>query len=67
MAGAVNRYSRRNSTRGRARLSRSLRIDPDADPWNDADVKRKIRWIGFGLSLFGLAVVILGIWMLAAT
>ena len=45
----------------------TLRIDPDADPWNDADVKRKVRWIGFGLSLFGLAVVILGIWMLAAT
>jgi uncharacterized membrane protein len=45
----------------------ALRIDPDADPWNDADVKRKVRWIGFSLSLFGLAVVILGIWMLAAT
>jgi hypothetical protein len=42
-------------------LQGALRIDPDADPWNDADVKRKVRWIGFGLSLFGLAVVILGI------
>ena len=44
----------------------ALRIDPDADPWNDTGVKRKVRWIGAGLSLFGIAVVILGIWLLAS-
>jgi hypothetical protein len=47
-------------------LQRALGIDPDADPWNDAGVKRKVWWIGLGLSLFGLGVVILGAWMLAS-
>ena len=47
-------------------FQRALGIDPDADPWNDAAVKRRVRWIGLGLSLFGLAAVGLGMWMVAS-
>jgi hypothetical protein len=47
-------------------LQRALGIDPDADPWNDAGVKRKVPWIGLGLSLFGLELVILDAWVLAS-
>jgi hypothetical protein len=47
-------------------FQRALGIDPEGDPWNDAGVKRKVRWIGLGLSLFSLVVVILGAWLLAS-
>lgn len=47
-------------------FQRALGIDPDVDSWNDAAVKRKVRWIGLGLSLFSLAAVALGTWMVAS-
>ena len=47
-------------------FQRALAIDPDAEPWNDAAVKRKVRWIGLGLSLFSLVAVALGIWIVAS-
>jgi hypothetical protein len=33
-----------------------LGIDPDSDPWVDPGVQRRVRWIGFGLMLVGLAL-----------
>jgi hypothetical protein len=47
-------------------FQRVLGIDPDAEPWDDPVVKRKVRWIGFVLSLFGLAVAATGSWMFAS-
>jgi hypothetical protein len=47
-------------------FQRALGIDPDADPWNDGAVKRRVRWIGLGVSVFGLAAVALGMWMVAS-
>jgi hypothetical protein len=61
---------RSTATNGGARqavgvgFQRALGIDPDSDPWDDPGVRRKVRWIGLALSLFGLAVVALGAWML---
>ena len=48
-------------------FQRALGIDPDSDPWDDPGVRRKVRWIGLALSLFGLAVVALGAWMLTSS
>ena len=47
-------------------VQRALGIDPDAEPWNDAAVRRRVRWIGLGLSLFGLAMVAFGTWVVAS-
>jgi hypothetical protein len=47
-------------------FQRALGIDPDSDPWADPGVQRKVRWIGFGLMLVGLAEVLLGVSMVAS-
>jgi hypothetical protein len=49
-----------------AGFQRALGIDPDGDPWADPGLQRKVRWIGFGLMLVGLAVLLLGVAMVAS-
>jgi hypothetical protein len=50
-----------------AGFQRVLGIDPDSDPWVDPGVQRRVRWIGFGLMLVGLAVLLLGVAMVASS
>ena len=60
------------ATSGRSRrgmgvsVQRALGIDPASDHWDDPEARRKVRWIGLALSMFGLAVVAIGVWMLAS-
>jgi hypothetical protein len=48
-------------------FQRALGVDPDGEPWADTGVQRKVRWIGLGLILVGLAELLLGATMAAST
>jgi hypothetical protein len=47
-------------------MQRWLGIDPNAEPWNDPKVQRKVRLIGVVLTLVGLVLTGFSIALLAA-
>jgi hypothetical protein len=41
-----------------------LGVDPDAAPWDDPSIRKKVRWIGVALAVLSLAAVLAGLALL---
>jgi hypothetical protein len=41
-----------------------LGVDPDAAPWDDPSIRKKVRWMGVALAVLSLAAVLAGLALL---
>jgi hypothetical protein len=45
-------------------FQQTLGVDPDAAPWDDPSIRKKVRWIGVALAVLSLAAVLAGLALL---
>jgi hypothetical protein len=45
-------------------FQQALGVDPDAEPWDDPSIRKKVRWIGVALAILSLAAVVAGLVLL---